>query len=78
LAKFDPVHTKKSAGKIFRWRFPAAVSGEQWQFRRAVQFPTSDDGGGGWQRSMAVAVTVNGASGGGQWRKDMENRKLQQ
>jgi len=43
LTKFDPVHTqKKSAGKIFRWQFPAAV-----------------------------AV-------GGQWRKDKENRKLQQ
>ena len=52
---------KKSAGKIFRWRFPAAavVSGEQWQF------PASDGSGGQWWWSGVV----NGGGSNGQWCK---------
>jgi len=43
-------HKKKNPPKKFSgssFRRPAAVSDEQWQFRRAVQFPASDGGGGG-------------------------------
>ena len=42
-----------------------AVSGEQWQFQRAVQFPASDDSGGRWWWS----AVVNGGGSNGQWRK---------
>jgi len=47
---------KKSAGKIFRWRFPAAVSGErrQWWWSAAV------NGGGSNGQWCKVVVVVNG------------------
>ena len=56
-------HTKKK--KIRRKNFPVAVSGEQWQFRRAVQFSASDGSGGQWWWS----AVVNGGGSNGQWCK---------
>jgi len=53
---------KFSGGDLRR---PAAVSGEQWQFRRAVQFPASDDSGGRWWWS----AVVNDGGSNGQWCK---------
>jgi len=60
--------SEKFSGGGFRQ--PATVSSEQWQFRRAVKFSASD-GAGGRRRSMAVAVTVNGARW---WWWSMEKR----
>ncbi|KAK8464180.1 hypothetical protein PHAVU_011G139550 [Phaseolus vulgaris] len=60
--------TKKNLPEKFfggGFRRPAAVSGEQWQFWRAVQFPASDGGCGRWWWS----ATVNGGGSNGQWCK---------
>ena len=60
-------HTKNPSEKFSDGGFRrlAAVSGEQWQFRRAVQFPASDDNGGRWWWS----AVVNGGGSNGQWCK---------
>jgi len=57
---------KKSAGKIFRWRFPATDG----SFRRRVEVPASG-AVSGERRRWWWSAAVNGGGSNGQWCKVM-------